>query len=152
MTIYRPRRFLAVLFAAVTVAVAAMVVAFGQPPAAHAASTTTANPWTLQMDNPTADGLVVRGTTGTSNPLLIFDRFGQPIMGVGEAGGLKVYGDNLAVNAGSDVYHSQVTISPTDPDATVCVRAGQLWMGGTAGHVWRCQSLYGGPLGWWQIL
>jgi hypothetical protein len=154
MTITRPRRFLTLLFAAVAVAVAAMVVSLSQPPAAHASSTQTANPWTLQMDNPAADGLVVRGTTGTNNPFVVFDHLGQPIAAIPEAGGFKVFGDNIGVNPGSDIYHSQVTISPNDPDNNVCVRSGQLWIGGS-GHIWHCVDLDGSgpsPLAWWQWL
>lgn len=120
-------------------------------PGPATASTATGNPWTYQMTSTTADGLVIRGTSGTNNPLIVFDRLGQPIAAVGEAGGLKVFGDNIGVNTGSDIFHSQVTISPNNPDPAVCVRNGQLWVGGPAGDIWRCANL-GGGYAWWPAL
>jgi hypothetical protein len=111
------------------------------------AGAATGNPWTYSMSNANADGLVIRGSNGTNNPLVVFDHLNQPIAAVAEAGGFKVFGDNIGVNPGSDIYHSQVTISPDDPIASVCVRAGQLWVGGPAGHVWRCAGS-----GQWTVL
>jgi hypothetical protein len=151
MTITRPRRFLTLLFAAVALAVAAMIVSFEQPHAAHA-STTTGNPWNYTMTNPNADGLVIHGTTGTTNPFLVFDHLGQPIAAIGEAGGFKVLGDCSSVNLGSDIYYSQVTMCGTDPNPSICVRAGQLWLGGAGGHLWRCESRNGDALAWSQLL
>lgn len=134
-------------------ALAVLVAALPGAGPARAATSTDSNTWTYTMTNPSADGLVINGTTGTNNPLIIKDHLGQPITAVGEDGGLKVFGDNLAVNAGSDIYHSQVTMSPSNPVAAVCVRSGQLWMGGPDGHVWRCADLDGGTWtgGWWQV-
>lgn len=137
------RRVRLLLCPALAVAVGAGLTAATPNPAN--ATTVTGNSWTYQMNNPAADGLIIRGTSGTNNPLIVFDRFNQPIAAVGEAGGFKVFGDNIGVNAGFDIYHSQVTISPTDPAADVCVRAGQLWLGGSDGHIWRCVSV-----GLWQ--
>lgn len=152
----RPRihlRPLILLAVALLIAAAAAVAGLTAPHAAQASSTTTANPWTMQMTDGTQDGLVVRGTTGTSNPFLVFDRLGQPIFGVGEAGGAKVYGDDLSVYAGSDIFHADTTISPNTPNPAVCVRPDQMWIG--HGHIWHCEDIDGSgpsPLAWWQWL
>ncbi len=123
---------------------------------AQAETTTTANPWTYQMTDPTKDGLVIRGTTGSNNPFIVYDPYVQPIVAVGEYGGFKVFGDCSAVNRGDDVYHSQVTLCADEPVASVCVRNGQLWIGGAGGHVWRCADLDGpggpSPFAWWMAL
>jgi hypothetical protein len=140
----RRRSFLCLAVAAI---VGASVTLVGVAESATADVGPPANPWTFSMNDPRADGLVIHGTGGNSNPFIVFDRYGQPIAAVGEAGGLKVFGDNIGVNPGSDIFHSQVTISPGDPVAAVCVRPGQLWLGGPEGHVWRCAGA-----GRWAVL
>jgi len=124
--------------AAILVCVGLTVAGVVVSPARATTSAVGGNPWTFSMNDPNADGLVVRGSTGMANPFIVFDRFNQPIAAVGETGGFKVFGDNIGVNAGTDIMHSQVTISPNGPSANVCVRPGQLWIGGSAGRIWRC--------------
>jgi hypothetical protein len=154
----RPRlagraRYLLAGVAAVLLATLLTLVAV-QGPARADSATVTGNPVVVQMTDPDADGLVVHGTTGTNNPLIVYDPYLQPIVAVGEYGGFKVFGDCSAVNRGDDVYHSQVTLCADEPNPAVCVRNGQLWIGGVAGKVWRCADLDGGAWngGWWEVL
>lgn len=151
MSISRARRPLLVI-AAVLVAVAALAVSFTHTPTARAAAATNANPWAMQMSVPTQDGLVITGVAGSSSQaLLVKDYLNQPIFTVSQAGGAAVMGDDLRVLDGSDIFHGQITISPDNPNSAVCVRNGQLWIGGPGGGIWRCANL-GGGFGWWPVV
>lgn len=111
------------------------------------------NPWSFVMNNQTGDGLVLVGSDGTnSNILLVKDHLNQPIFSVLKAGGASVLGDDFRVMSGADPLHGQVTISPLNPNSAMCVRGGQLWIGGPNGGIWRCADLDGtgpSPLAWW---
>lgn len=123
------------------------------PGPASATTSTGGNPWTYQATSTTQDGLVVQGAAGTGDPSLFIvkDHLGQPIFNILAAGGAAVMGDDFRVMAGSDIFHGQITVSASNPNPAVCVRAGQLWIGGPAGDIWRCANL-GGGYAWWPAL
>ncbi len=117
------------------------------------AQTVPSNPWVFTETNPAAEGLRINAAAGANGqPFVVYDYLNQPIGGFNRAGGFWVAGDNISVSPGNDIYHAQTTISPDDPNPAVCVRAGQLWIGGTEGGFWRCADLDGSgpsPLAWW---
>jgi hypothetical protein len=101
-------------------------------------------PTPASATNPTINATAVKITADSgqvdSSPLEVDDHLGQPIFGVLRARGAYIAGDQFPVLASSDIYHGQITTSPSQPDQTVCVRAGQLWIGGTQGAIWRCDG------------
>ncbi|MCK9929431.1 hypothetical protein MXD62_19985 [Frankia sp. Mgl5] len=126
------------------------VAAVSQSPAS-AESTDTGNPWVFQETDDQAEGLVIRAAEGANGqPFIVYDYLNQPIGGFNRAGGFWVAGDNISNFAGSDIYHAQTTISPDAPNGAVCVRNGQLWIGGPNGQIFRCANL-GGGFGWWLV-
>lgn len=136
----RPRPVAGLLLAlAVLAAFAAMLLA-------GSARAGAANPWHYRMANPdTAQpGMVVHANGGANGQVFeVRDHAGQPIFAVNKAGGVAVLGDAFRVMDGSDPYRGQVTVSPYPPDPAVCVRDGQLWIGGPAGGLWRCTTAPG---------
>jgi hypothetical protein len=81
------------------------------------------------------------------NELMVSDRNGAPIFAVAEAGGAKVFGDNLSVN-GTNVFSPNVTISWESPVAYTGQQAcatpagGRIWIdsggAGGSGELWSC--------------
>jgi len=135
----RKRRFrLAALLAAATLA--GMILGSGGY--AYAAATFADNPWVFRATNPNAEGLRIQSTGGPNGQLLIvYDHLNQPIFAVNKAGGASVYGDNLNVHQGADIFHPWVRISVADPRPADCVATGQLVIGGSpgsGGRIWRC--------------
>ncbi len=115
-----------------------------------AISRTGGNPWVFQQTNQTAEGLRINGSGGPNGQLLIvYDRLNQPIFWVNKDGGAFVGGDNISVMDGYDIFNPRVRLSPHYPDPDVCVRKGQLWIGGPRGRIYRCSDPDGdGPRGY----
>lgn len=107
----------------------AALVAVAVPLAGSTAqATTTGNPWTWTVTNPSQDGMVINGTAGSLKQIwTIKDHLGAPIASVGEVGGLGVYGDRLAVFPPSSVTNPVIVlgddgrISITGPNAGVYI-------------------------------
>lgn len=149
MTMFRRLRL--VLTLVVAVAAGAVATVSLTPPPAGAESTTTGNPWTFTETSDQAEGLRINAAEGANGqPLIVYDYLNQPIFAVNRAGGAAVFGDDFRVLRGDDIYHGQTTLSADNPNPAVCVRNGQLWIGGVEGHAWRCADL-GGGYGWWQV-
>lgn len=151
----RAHRTRLTLLAALTVLYTALVTVqlTATPTPAEAETTTDSNPWTYTM-SADAPGMRIYGSTGGDNRVFeTFDHLAQPIFGVNEAGGAWVADDEFRVFDGGDIYHGQITISPFWPRTEVCVRNGQLWVGGPSGQIWRCADLDGGEWngGWWPV-
>lgn len=132
---------------------ATVAVGLAGPGAPAGAQVTTPNPWVFTETNPAAEGLRINAAAGANGqPFIVYDYLNQPIGGFNRAGGFWVAGDNISNFAGNDIFHAQTTISPDNPNPAVCVRAGQLWIGGPDGRIWRCADIDGtgpSPLAWW---
>lgn len=150
----RPRLVRAryLLAGAVAALLAAMLVLLAVQTPAQAESSTDGNPWSMTMDG-AGDGLVLTGDDGPELNQILYaqDHLLQPVAGIGEHGGLWAAGDCISDFAGFDILHAQISICPDGPNPDVCVRNGQLWIGGPDGRIWRCADLDGGAWNgaWW---
>lgn len=80
---------------------------------AKADSTTTGNTWYYQMTDPNKDGMELQGIKGSLRQIFeVKDPYGAPIFSVGHVGGANVYGDDLRVFNGNDIFNPTAVIYP----------------------------------------
>jgi hypothetical protein len=97
------------------------------------------NPWKYQLSNPHGEGVQVEGTPhSTTNLQTWLDSKGIPIAAIGQVGGLKVFGDNIAVNAPGNVYRSSVVLHDTG-GVTLSANGPTLY-GGTSAPSMKCKT------------
>lgn len=111
--------------------------------------------WTQTIATPadgSKNGLLITGpTSGLVNLFEIKDGFDQPIVGVGNDGGLKVFGDDLGeYGSRGGVFIPEVYVTPdTITAGASCPLANQVAISGHDGSFWRCNAT---TLKWARIL
>jgi hypothetical protein len=108
--------FFAVLVAVVlgTAGIVFGAVALATRPSVVTRPSVGTNPWVYQMTRPDADGVQIKGIADSSTNLEIwFDHNGAPIAAVDQAGGFKVFGDNIGVYPPGNVNQSSVELHDT---------------------------------------
>lgn len=86
----------------------------------------TGNTWYYTMTDPNKDGMELKGVAGSNRQIFeVKDPYGAPIFSVGHVGGANVYGDDLRIFNGGDVFdptaiiypdgHIEITAQSTNP-------------------------------------
>lgn len=95
---------------------AGMVIALiVSPPPAQAESSTTGNPWVFNMDDDSAEGVVINCPEGEliTQCLVAYDYLNQPISGINSAGAALFFaGDDMLGFGSNDIINYRFQVDP----------------------------------------
>lgn len=103
------KRFFAIIIAMVLFVVASLAWSHH----AKADSYHTNNTWYYTMTDPNKDGMELKGVKGSLKQIFeVKDPYGAPIFSVGHVGGANVYGDDMRVFNGNNIFLPTAVIHP----------------------------------------